>query len=385
MNKTFDVIVIGVGSMGSATCYELARRGLKVLGLERFTVPNEMGSHSGQSRIIRKAYFEHPDYVPLVERAYTGWAALETASGMSLYNKTGLFYAGHPDSILLKGVADSARLYNLKLEQLDLEDIQSRFPAYALQEGYTGLFEPEAGFIVPELAITTLVREATKLGAEIRQREQVTSWTSDNSGVSVTASGGTFHAGKLVITAGPWAGDLIPEIKSKLRVTRQIVAWFSPTVPAQFTAEKFPCWLVDQKETGSVFYGFPMLPPERFGGPYGLKLGLHNPGESSHPDQVNRTVLPGEFDQFRKDAERFLPGATDKLLSMKVCLYTYSPDEHFIIDKLPGHADRVTIAAGFSGHGFKFLPVMGEVLADLSTEGRTNLPAGFLALTRFAK
>ena len=385
MENRFDVIVIGVGSMGSATCYALARRGLRVLGLERFTIPNEMGSHGGQSRIIRKAYFEHPDYVPLLHRSYEGWSGLEASSGVKLYHETGLLYTGRPSSLLLKGVRDSAKLHDIPLESIPSDKVSDRFPAFRIADGYDVLFEPKAGFIIPDLAITTFVKGAEQSGAVIRQHERVIKWLSDGSGVSVTTENGHYTAEKLVITAGPWAYDLIPELKSQLKVTRQTFAWFMPEHQQRFTIGNFPCWLVDQFETGAAWYGLPMLPSERFGGPQGLKVGQHNPGAASHPDQVDRTVKPEELAQLIREVDRFFPGATQKLLTTKVCLYTYSPDENFIIDKLPDNQDRVVFAAGFSGHGFKFLPVIGEVLADLSIEGRTSHPVGFLSMARLGK
>ena len=385
MENRFDVIVIGVGSMGSATCYALARRGLRVLGLERFTIPNEMGSHGGQSRIIRKAYFEHPDYVPLLHHSYEGWSGLEAASGVKLYHETGLLYTGRPSSLLLKGVRDSARLHDIPLESIPSNKVSDRFPAFKIADGYEVLFEPKAGFIIPDLAITTFVKGAEQAGAVIRQHERVNKWASDGFGVSVTTENGHYTAEKLVITAGPWAYDLIPELKPQLKVTRQVFAWFMPEHQQRFTIGNFPCWLVDQSETGAAWYGVPMLPSDRFGGPQGLKIGQHNPGTTSHPDQVNRSVKPEELKQLISEVDHFMPGATQQLLTTKVCLYTYSPDEHFIIDKLPGHGDRVVFAAGFSGHGFKFLPVIGEILSGLATEGKTAHPAGFLSMQRLRK
>ncbi|MFM9074424.1 MAG: N-methyl-L-tryptophan oxidase, partial [Bacteroidota bacterium] len=228
MEATYDVIVIGVGSMGSATCYQLARRGLRVLGLERFSVPNEMGSHAGQSRIIRKAYFEHPDYVPLLHRSYEGWSALEASSGVKLYHETGLLYAGGPTSALLKGVRESAELHHIPLESIPAGKRSNRFPAFQIGDDYDLLFEPNAGFIVPDLAITTFVKGAERAGAVIRQHERVINWKSDGSGVSVITESGHYKAAKLVITAGPWAYDLIPELKTLLKVTRQLFAWFMP-------------------------------------------------------------------------------------------------------------------------------------------------------------
>ncbi len=378
----YDVIVIGAGSMGASACYFLAARGHKVLGLEQFNVPHEKGSHAGQSRIIRKAYFEHPDYVPLLNRAYHNWKQIEELSGIKLYYKTGLLYQGKPEHIVLKGTRQAADMHNISLNELSPEESARQFPQFKLPEGFTSFIEPSAGFITPEKAISTYIAGAIKNGAAIRTNEKVLDWKKEKEHIKVVTAKEIFYCKKLVVTAGAWAGKLAPQLKPQLKVTRQIVAWMKPLKPELFSLENFPCWVIADEGRG-VYYGFPMLPKDRFDGPAGLKVAHHFPGAESDPDNVNRNISKEDEEDIRYALQKYLPAANGALLEFKTCLYTYSKDENFIIDHLPGFNGDVTIACGFSGHGFKFVSVVGEILADLAMEGKTKLPVDFLKLGRF--
>jgi len=383
LNNSFDVIVIGVGSMGSATSYYLAKRGYKVLGLEQFDISHEFGSHAGQSRIIRKAYFEHPGYVPLLERAYENWEALEWETGKQVYYKTGLLYAGNPNNEMIKGVERSAGLYNIDLDQMNIAAAADQFPQFKFPEDFEILLEPEAGFITPEKAIRLYASQAKKNGAAIHSNEKVIDWKKDKNIILLKTDKQTYQCDKLIITAGAWAGKMIPGLADKIKVTRQFVAWIKTKNDDQFELNKFPCWMIGDDEKHGCYYGFPLLDTKKFGEPAGLKLAHHFPLQITDPDNVNRQTTEDDIKNVQYCLVNYLPGALDSFLSNKICLYANSPDENFIIDKLPGFEDSVSIACGFSGHGFKFASVVGEILAELAIDGRTRFPIGFLSAKRF--
>jgi sarcosine oxidase len=384
MNKNFDVIVLGVGSMGSATCYYLASKGYRVLGLEQFDIPHDQGSHAGQSRIIRKAYFEHPDYVPLLERAYENWKDIETKTGSQIYFPTGLFYAGKASDILIKGVRESAGKYNLMVESLSDQEVKDRFPQFQIPEDYDVLFEPDAGFVTPERAVLLYVEQAIRAGATIHTKEKATSWKKEGETITVATGKNTYTCKKLIITAGPWAGNMIPGFSNQLSVTRQVIAWVNPKEWKTFELGQFPCWMIDDHTQNGMYYGFPVLPVAKFGAPVGLKAALHYPGHVSNPDAVNRIPSKEDEDHLITALNKFLPKGYSSTHVLKTCLYTNTVDENFVIDFLPGYDNQVAIAAGFSGHGFKFVSVVGEIMADLAMKGKTDLPIGFLSAERFS-
>jgi sarcosine oxidase len=380
----YDVIVIGVGSMGSAACSFLAQRGHRVLGLEQFDLAHDKGSHAGQSRIIRKAYFEHPDYVPLLQRAYHNWQLLEAETGSNLYHRTGIAYFGRPDHETMMGIKRSSALHNIPVETLAEEQARKRFPAFRIPPGFEALFEPDAGFVTPERAILLYTELAIRNGAAIRTNEKVRTWKQEGNKVTVLTDKGSYSGSRLVITAGSWASKMIPSLNTELKVTRQLLAWVKPEAWNVFSLGNFPCWFIEDPERG-MYYGFPVLPVNAFGGPIGLKLAHHYPGEPVDADRVDRSVPFSAEENIRYVLSKYIPEAGSTVLTMKSCLYTYSRDDHFIIDHLPGYSKRVTIACGFSGHGFKFVPVMGEILADLAIKGDTDLPVQFLRLNRFER
>jgi sarcosine oxidase len=381
--KIFDVIVLGVGSMGSSACYHLAKRCFKVLGIEQFDIPHEQGSHTGQSRIIRKAYGEDAEYVPLLEKAYQNWLMLESETGSQVYYETGLTYFGALDDPFLKTVKDSSRKYNIPLNDLTAEDCNYKYPQFNLPQNFQRLEEPEAGFITPERSILLNIQQAVLKGAVIRTKEKVLEWKRNTQSIiSVLTNRGTYKAGKLIITAGPWAGNMIPSLASTLTVTKQVLAWVKPKKWDLFTIGNFPCWMLVNKEY--TFYGFPILPVETFGNPEGLKLALHYPGpDVTDPGLVNRNTNVSDEEILIDFLKQFIPDGFENTLVMKTCLYTNTPDHNFIIDFLSGFDKDVVVATGFSGHGFKFVSVVGEVLADLAMNGLTDLPIGFLSAKRF--
>ncbi|MGQ0739484.1 MAG: N-methyl-L-tryptophan oxidase [Bacteroidota bacterium] len=379
--NVYDVIVIGAGSMGSSACFHLAAQGYRVLGLEQFdTIPHDNGSYAGQSRIIRKAYFEHPDYVPLLIRAYENWGQLEKLTGEQVYFKTGLLYCGPPGHKVMRGVKNAAEQYSIELNRISTT---SAFPFFQLQQDDEMLLEPDAGFLLPEKSIALFIQQAVKNGADIKTGEKVTAWKREKGKLMVSTGKGNYTAKKLIITAGAWTTAVIKELKVPLKVTRQVIVWVEPDNPADFLPDKFPCWLVASLTGKKARYGFPYLSGEKFPGPAGLKFALHYPGEETNPDYVNREVSEEEVRTIITEAKKYFALASSRVTTAKTCLYTNTEDENFIIDHLPGYDGDVTIACGFSGHGFKFGSVVGEILADLSMKGKTQLPAGFLGLKRF--
>ncbi|HYC84446.1 MAG TPA: N-methyl-L-tryptophan oxidase [Chryseosolibacter sp.] len=381
--EKFDVIVIGVGSMGSAACWFLSGRGYKVLGIEQFGISHERGSHTGQSRIIRKAYFEHPDYVPLLKRAYENWKALESETGSKIYHETGIVYFGPRDHETMDGVRRAARMHDIAVREFPAAESTLKFPQFRIPPHFQTLFEPESGFLTPDAAINAFVKHAIRRGSVILTDERVSRWRNSGGEIEVVTPSGSFVADRLIITAGSWTSKLLPELNSLLRVTRQLLAWVEPKKPEMFSMGRLPCWFVEDAEAG-MLYGFPML-DQSFGAPYGMKVALHVPGESWEPDIFTKDEWAKERDQLRHLLNKYLPDAGGKIVDMKSCLYTYSPDTNFIIDQVPGFDGRVTVACGFSGHGFKFSSVIGEILADLAVDGKTDLPIDFLRLNRFNK
>lgn len=378
----FDVIVIGVGSMGSAACYHLAKTGLKVLGLEQFSIPHVKGSHGGQSRIIRKAYFEHPDYVPLLERAYESWQELENETGEKIYHETGLLYIGMEDNPLITGVRQSASLYSIPVESLTNAALKKRYPVFKVPDEMDILFEPAAGLLLPEKIIPLYVTLSRRLGAEIHEGESILNWRTTGEGVEVKTSTATYSAQKLVISAGAWMGGLLPAFNRQLTVTRQVMGWMTPKNPSAFSSQSFPCWTLAEPGRHSIFYGFPALDDVDANGPKGFKLAYHGHGEVTSFDGTDR--LPDADDEQLLSAfiDQYLPGTVAATAALQTCRYTNTPDENFMLGHLPGTDGRVSIASCCSGHGFKFSAVVGEILRDLTLHGETKLPIGFLGVER---
>ena len=375
MPGSFDVIVVGVGAMGSSACYQLARRGLNVLGLDQFDIPNALGSSHGQSRMIRLAYYEHPNYVPLLKQAYELWDELESVSGEKLLHITGGIYIGPENGEVVGGSLRAARQHGLEHELLNHDELRRRFPQFRVPGEWVALHEPRAGFLRPERVVAAYAQAALRAGAEFHGREAVVEWGADAHGVTVQTTRAVYRADHLVFCGGPWSAQLLRDLQVPLLVTRQVMAWVWPKEPELFALGRLPVWAIDNQD-GTLHYGFPMSSDVP-----GFKLAHHAPGDPTDPDRVMRDPLPGDEQTFRPVLREMIPAADGPLLSLKICLYTNSPDHHFIIDRHP-HIERVTIACGFSGHGFKFASVVGEVLADLATDGRTALPAQFLAMER---
>jgi len=376
MNRNYDAIVIGIGAMGSAACMHLARRGVKVLGLDQFGIPNSQGSSHGESRMTRMAYYEHADYVPLLKRAYDLWHQMENQSGQKLFHQTGGLYMGKPDGHVVANSLIAAQQHGLEHEFLKPEQLKERYPQFSLPADFVAIHETRAGLLLPERIVATQASLALRSGAELHGHEPVLEWEAQGGEVTVTTSTGTYHARHLLLTAGPWAGQLLRDLKLELRVTRQVMGWIWPKDPDQFELGKIPVWGIENSD-GSLSYGFPILP-----GSTGIKIARHAPGSVTDPTTIDRTIREKDIQEIRQIAEQYLGQRNAPVLDVRTCLYTNSPDHHFIVDRHPHHAN-VHFACGFSGHGFKFASVIGEALADQITQGATALPIAFLSLNRF--
>jgi sarcosine oxidase len=361
----FDVAVIGLGAMGSAAAYHLASRGARVLGLERFERGHSLASFGGRSRIIRLAYFEHPDYVPLLRHAWDAWRALERTSGETLLTQTGGLYAGPPDGELVSGSLRSAREHSLAHEMLDASEAMRRFPALRLNDGWSAIFEEQAGWLAPERSVEAHLRLAERAGATLRFGAPG-SLRRDGAGALVESGGQRDAVDRVVLTAGAWLAELLPALSGSLRVERVPLFWFGPVA----TVGPLPVWIMESQD--GDFYGFP--PDE-----HGLKLARHGMGDPADPNALDRTPRPADEERVRAFARRHLPAADGPLRETHVCMYTRTPDGHFVIDRAD---DRVVYASACSGHGFKFASVVGEILADLALDGRTEHPIGFLSAAR---
>ncbi|CAG0899135.1 unnamed protein product [Darwinula stevensoni] len=378
MQHTYDCIIVGGGTMGAAAAYHLAARGQKVLVLEQFDFIHALGSHGGQSRLIRKAYFEHPDYVPLLLRAYENWADLEHKTGQQVYFQSGILYFGAQGDTLLNGTKLSAQLYNLPLEVRNTVESKRQYPMFSgVPDDWECLFEPEAGFLLAEKCMRLHLQGAIQLGATLKAREKVVEWQESSTGnIQVTTDKATYTCAKLVLTAGAWSAQVLGGIAAPLKVTRQILGWAQPADYQSYMNGRMPCWAISDAEAG-LYYGMPILQHEDTAGPLGFKLGCHKHGAVVDADHVDRSISAADEWTFRRCLEQYMPAANGETLSIKTCLYTNTPDENFIIDLHPA-SKNVVFACGFSGHGFKFASVVGEVLADLALDGATSLPIGFL-------
>jgi sarcosine oxidase len=369
-----DVIVLGLGGMGAAAAYHLSARGKSVIGIDRYQPGHRYGSSHGKTRIIREAYFEAPEYVPLVRRAYKLWRELENDSGESLLSINGLLTIGSPDSELVGGVLKSSDMYGIACESLDRDEIIQRFPGAVPAEDMIGVYEPTGGLLDPEKCIDAHLSQARKHGATIRDGERVTNWRATDAGVEVTTDQDTYRAKQLVVTAGPWTGQILADLQLPLECWRVFFAHYDSVKRDYYTPDAFPITLWDTPR-GS-YYSIPYLPGQ------GVKVGRHDSGDVVDPETMKRTVDVAELRQQTEIIEQYMPGATGRVLEAETCIYTITPDHHFIIDQHP-ELENVMFACGFSGHGYKFAPVVGEIMADLAAQGHTEHPIGFLSADRF--
>ncbi|QIS03692.1 N-methyl-L-tryptophan oxidase [Nocardia brasiliensis] len=363
----YDVIVIGVGGMGSAAAYHLAARGQRVLGLEKFGPAHDRGSSHGGSRIIRQSYFEDPAYVPLLLRSYELWAKLAADADREVFRLTGGLYLGPPESLTVAGSLRASREWSLPHEVWDAAQIRRRFPNFTPAAGDIAVYEANGGFARPEATVRAHIDLALRAGATLSFGEEVLDWAETASGVTVTTARATYHAEQLVVCPGAWAPRLLADFGIPITIERQVLYWFEPSGgTAAFEGE--PIYIAEDA-SGTQIYGFPAID----GPAGGVKTAFFRKGIVCTPDTIDRTVHPHEIDEMRTGVSGLLPALTGPCVHTATCMYSNTPDEHFVIARHPS-GTRVTIACGFSGHGFKFVPVVGEVLADLVIDGSTAHP-----------
>lgn len=371
----YDAVVVGLGAVGSAAAYHLARRGFRVLGLEQFEPAHTLGSYHGESRITRRAYFEHPAYVPLLHRAFDLWRRLEAEAGVALIRLVGGLFLGPSCGMLVPGSRRSARVHGIPHEMLDAAEIRRRFPAVRPAESDIALFEPGAGLLYSERCVQAHLRLAADAGAHLLYGTRVLDWSAEGEGCSVRTATGSYRATRLVLAAGAWLGPLLRSLGLSLAVERQPVVWLHPRdTPEWFEPERLPVWIWETPDLG-FYYGVPHLDRP------GVKAARHHTGVRTDPDRVDRQVTPPDEEEVRRFVRRHLPGLDGALAGGSVCLYTNTADEHFVVDRHPDHP-QVAYASACSGHGFKFSSVLGEVLADLVLESRTPPYADFLRADR---
>jgi len=373
----YDAVVLGLGGMGSAAAYHLARRGGRVLGLDRHPPAHDQGASHGRSRIIREAYWEHPSYVPLVRRAYELWADLEGASGRSLLLTTGGINIGGADGALIRGALESARVHHLAHEVLDGAAIRHRFPVFAPSDDMVGVYEPRAGVLFPEDCVRAHLEQAARAGAELHHEEPVLAWSASPGGVEVETPRGRYQADRLVIAAGPWAPQVLADLNLPLVIERQVIAWFRPAAQAEaFEPARCPVYI--WQTNSRFYYGFPQL------GGGGVKIAEHASGNPTTADTIRREITPDEIEKLRRGfVAPYMPAANGEVMATGTCMYAMTPDGHFVLDHHPRYPN-VVIACGFSGHGFKFAPVVGEILAELALEQTTGHEISLFGAGRFA-
>jgi len=376
----FDTIVIGLGAMGSAAVHHLSRRGQRVLGIEAFAAGHTNGSSHGESRIIRQAYYEHPDYVPLLRRAYELWAQLEHDAGERLLRLTGGLNIGLPDGRLVAGALESARTHQLEHETLDASEIRRRYPALHPHDDQVAVWEPRAGILSPEKCLAAQARLAQAAGATIHFDEPARSWSRGPGGaLEVVTDVGRYQAAHLVFTCGAWLPTALPDARLPIQPERIPLFWMHPrATPELFELGRLPIYLWELGGDEGHFYGFPHLEWP------GVKVARHHSGDACDPETVDRTVRPRDEQRLRSVLADYVPALDGGVAHSRICLYENTPDEHFLIDHHPD-VPGVVYAGGFSGHGFKFASVVGEILADLVTEGRATPQADFLSARRLSE
>ncbi|MGI9086228.1 MAG: N-methyl-L-tryptophan oxidase [Chthoniobacterales bacterium] len=373
----YDVAVVGLGGIGSAVLARCAAAGAKVIGLERFARGHDLGSSSGKSRLIRKAYFEDPAYVPLLLRTYELWRALERESNEQILRITGMLLVGREEGEVISGSRRSALAYDLPIEFLDWAEIRKRYPSLNVRADEVAVFESDGGVLNPERAIAAHLKLAEARGAETRFEGAMTNWTATAAGFELTlADGSQVSARKLVLALGPWFRQTLDSLGVKLRVQRNVQAWFTPTTQI-YRADRFPAFLLEREGLPAPLYGFPDAGE-------GIKAAFHGFGEITEADSVDRAIDPArDLTPLATCLDQWMPGAAGPLREAKVCMYSLTPDQHFVIDRHPQHPGLI-LCGGFSGHGFKFAPVMGEIATELALKGESAHEIEFLSLRRFA-
>ena len=377
----WDAVVLGCGGMGSATLYHLAGRGARVCAVDRFQPGHDKGSSHGETRIIRKAYLEHPSYVPLLDRAYTLWDGLTEESGRDLFVRCGLLAMGDRDSRVMQGQAACYAACDLPHEVLDEDEMRKRYPHLGIGRDWGAYYDPLGGFLRVEECVRQHAQGARNRGATLYVGESMRRWSIDGQGVRIETDRRTLQADRIVLTMGPWAVTQLRALGVDARVVRKVLFWYGGVGIQSYGLDSLPCFLVGPEKGEDTFYGFPSIDSR------GVKVAEHNiflDDRVDEPREVNRALTANDEPVIRQFVDAFFPQLEARRTHHAVCMYTMTPDEHFVVDVHPEHP-QVILAAGFSGHGFKFASVMGEVLSDLALEGKTEQPIDFLRLHRFQR
>jgi sarcosine oxidase len=375
--RNFDSIVIGLGAMGTAIAYQLSSHGNKVLGLERFWLNHTNGSSHGKTRIIRTAYFHNPYYVPFTKRAFELWGQVQSESGRDLIKMTGALLFGLPDSALITGGIISSKKHNIPYEILDSHEAASRFPMFQTDDDEVAFYEEGAGILFPEECIRAHATLADKSGAELHFNEPVAGWKAEDGRVEIRTGNETYTANNVIFSPGAWLTNLVPELKLPLQTERQIVFWFEPkTNQGLFTPDRMPVYVWQMKNERYYYYGVPNVGD-------GVKAAKDHDGELTSPDQVRREVTKEDEAPVRQFVKRHIPSVDDSPASSTTCLFTNTPDGHFIIDFHPNHRN-VVIVSPCSGHGFKFSSVIGEVVQQMVNDGKSKLDISLFKISRFS-
>lgn len=375
--STYDVIVIGCGGVGSAALYHLARRGARVMGLDRFPPGHNRGSSHGRTRMIRLAYYEHPNYVPLLMRAYDLWHDLEEAANKQLLLQTGLLVGGLQESHLVAGVLRAASEHQLQVDELTPSEVLQNFPGFRLSQNFAALFEHRAGYLKVEDCVIEHASSARRAGAELVVGTEVRDWKIENNHVKVTTDTTSYFADRIVISGGAWSSQLLSSLKIPFEVLRKPLFWYRSDDAAHHQSAGAPCFLFETLD--GIFYGFPKVDEQ------GIKIAEHSGGRRVvDPLQLEQSIDQSDQQRIEDCLNLHLPSASRDCTAHAVCMYTMSPDGHLVVGQHPEFS-QVAFVAGLSGHGFKFTPVLGEIMADLTISGRTNHPIQFLSPTRFSQ
>jgi sarcosine oxidase len=371
-----DTVVIGLGVMGSAALRSLAGRGARVLGIERFQPGHDRGSSHGATRIIRLSYFEHPSYVRLLREVYPLWRELEAKAGRKLLHITGIAEIGKPGSELVRGTLAAAREHDLPHEVLNAAELMRRYPAFRVPPEFIAVVQPDGGFVEAEPTVAAQLALARAAGAEIRTNTTIRAIEPRQDGVRVVTEEGWIDAASVVVAAGAWISKLLPDLPVRLRATRQVLGWFEPRQPEVFDPARCPVFLIEGPH--GTHYGFPLQAGA------GVKVAKHHHfDEAVDPDDYDRHVSSSDEAAIRAAVADYLPAANGKLNAATTCLYTMAPDGDFIIDQLASEP-RIIVASPCSGHGFKFAPLIGDIVAELATRGATTRDIARFRLDRFA-
>ncbi len=378
MTDVYDFAVVGLGAIGSAAAAELARRGHSVLGLDQYHPPHTMGSSHSDTRMIREAYYQGSPYMPMVRAAYESWARLEAESGRELLRPTGGLMIGPRDGRVFAGTLEIALTYGLDYEALSAEDMADRFPAFHLEPDTLAIFEPRAGVLALEDCLDATLESATRAGADLRFDEAVTGWTGSGDGLSIQTRSAEYRARRLAVIVGAWTGGLVPDLRLPLEVERTVQYWFEPATEdagPRFEPAQCPPWVWEYGDQ-TAWYGFPRTS-------HGVKVGMHvQPGRQTAVEHIDRATHASDETAIRSVLHRFMPDASGSVVQASVCMYTNTPDEHFILDRHPDHPE-VVIFSGGSGHAFKFALVLGEILSDLLIDDRPEYDLSPFSIGRF--